>query len=89
MPTACCGKRSPPLSFAFRGGHGSEVILVDDETVAKALEIHESYHFYYFDSLMITSALECGRRYLISEDMTDGQIIKKNLVIRNIFTRSL
>jgi hypothetical protein len=28
MPTAYCGKRNPPLSFAFRGGHSSEVIIL-------------------------------------------------------------
>jgi predicted nucleic acid-binding protein len=34
---------------------------------------------------MIASALEAGCQYLLSEDMTDGQIIEGNLTIKNIF----
>jgi predicted nucleic acid-binding protein len=59
--------------------------IVDDVTVIKALELHEKYGYSYYDCLMIASALEAGCQYLLSEDMTDGQIIEGNLTIKNIF----
>jgi predicted nucleic acid-binding protein len=64
-----------------------DLILIDDGTIAKALDIHQRYRFSYYDSPMIASALECGCRHLISEDMTDGQIIEGTLTMRNIFSK--
>jgi predicted nucleic acid-binding protein len=61
------------------------LVIVDDATVMKALEQRARYGYAYYDSLIIASALESGCRYLLSEDMTDGQIIEDDLVIRNIF----
>jgi predicted nucleic acid-binding protein len=59
---------------------------VDDTTVMKALDIHEKYGFSYYDSLIITSALEQKCQYLFSEDMNDGQVIEGQLTIKNIFS---
>jgi len=61
------------------------LVIVDDLTVTKALEQHGKYGFSYFDSLIIASALESDCRYLLTEDMADGQIIDGKLTIKNIF----
>jgi predicted nucleic acid-binding protein len=61
------------------------LIMIDDTTVVKALAHHERYGFSYYDSLMVTSALESDCQYLLSEDMADGQVINGTLTIKNIF----
>ena len=61
-------------------------MIVDDYTVIKALEQHEKYGYSYYDSLIISSALESECSYLLSEDMADGQLIEGSLAIKNIFT---
>jgi hypothetical protein len=48
MPTACCGKRNPPLRFAFRGGHSSEVIKdisIDEYKKEKKMSKQSKTHF--------------------------------------------
>jgi predicted nucleic acid-binding protein len=50
-----------------------------------ALDVHERYGYAYYDSLIIASALEGNCRYLLSEDMADGQVIEGRLTIKNIF----
>jgi predicted nucleic acid-binding protein len=60
--------------------------LIDDRTVAKALENHEKYGYSYYDSLIIASALESDCSFLLSEDMADGHVIDGNLTIKNIFS---
>jgi predicted nucleic acid-binding protein len=61
------------------------LIIVDDKTVTNALGLHGKYGYSYYDSLMLASALEIGSKYLLTEDMADGQIIEDILTIRNIF----
>jgi predicted nucleic acid-binding protein len=61
-----------------------DCITVDDETIDKALDIHQRFGYSYFDCLMIASALECGCDYLFSEDLQNGQVID-GLTIVNIF----
>jgi len=58
--------------------------LIDEETINKALDIHERYGYSYYDSLMVSSALQCNCDFLFSEDMRDEQQIEE-LTIRNIF----
>jgi predicted nucleic acid-binding protein len=62
-----------------------EIDLVTEERIREALAIHDRFQYSYFDSLLIASALSCNCKYLISEDMQDGQIINGKLQIVNIF----
>jgi predicted nucleic acid-binding protein len=62
-----------------------DVIYIYEDTIEKALNIHEKYGYAYYDSLIIASALEGNCQYLLSEDMADGQIIEGRLTIQNIF----
>ena len=61
------------------------LIAVDDAAVLSALELHEKYHYSYYDSLILASALKSGCKYLLSEDMADKQVIEDRLSIVNIF----
>lgn len=49
-----------------------------------ALAIHDRYGFHFYDSNIIAAAVECGCRWLFSEDMSDGQQVGAT-VIKNIF----
>lgn len=61
------------------------VNLINTTTIQKALEIQKIYGYSYYDSLIISTALESECVVLLSEDMQDGQKIENTIVIRNIF----
>ena len=62
-----------------------DVTYIYEDTIEKALRIHERYKYSYYDSLMIASALEHYCSYLLTEDMAHSQVIEGRLTIRNIF----
>jgi predicted nucleic acid-binding protein len=53
------------------------------ETVQKAWQIKQQYHFSYWDSLIISAALLENCETLFTEDLQHGQLIEKQLVIQN------
>lgn len=61
---------------------------VSIETHERALRIAERYGFSIYDSLIVSAALLAGCKTLHSEDMKDGQVIERQLTIRNPFTAS-
>ena len=62
-----------------------DVVPIEIETHEAALSIAEQYGYRIYDSLIIASALEAKCGALYSEDLQDGQIIGKELTIRNPF----
>ena len=56
-----------------------------EEILIKASVLRQKYLFSYWDSLIVASALESNCRFLITEDMQNGQKIS-NLTIHNIFS---
>src|SRR5271154_4029161 len=58
-------------------------VLLD--THKGALAIAEKYGYSIYDSLIASAALEAGCKTLYSEDLQDGQIINRQLTIRNPF----
>lgn len=62
-----------------------EVIPVSLSTIRGAHRIRLRYHFSYWDSLIIASALEAGATLLYSEDMQSGQLVEDVLLITNPF----
>jgi len=64
----------------------SELVVVDESLVEYALDLHNRYKLSSYDCLMIASAIYSGCRYLITEDMHDGQLIEGNLTLLNIFS---
>jgi predicted nucleic acid-binding protein len=55
------------------------------DTHKEALAIAEKYGYRIYDALMVASALEARCAILYSEDMQDGQVIERQLTIRNPF----
>jgi predicted nucleic acid-binding protein len=68
-------------------GDTCDIAVVTQDTVGKAVGLKERYGFSYYDSLIVAAALESGCAYLLSEDMSDGQVLEGGLEIVNIFTR--
>jgi predicted nucleic acid-binding protein len=64
------------------------VFLLEKHYVKQALQIHKKYGYKYFDSLIIVSALNSDCKYLITEDLADGQIIDGRLKIINIYSEN-
>jgi predicted nucleic acid-binding protein len=59
--------------------------LVNIGTIRQAVEVHQKYGFSFYDSLIVSSALECNCKFLLTEDLSDGQIIR-SVMVKNIFT---
>jgi predicted nucleic acid-binding protein len=55
------------------------------DTHRGALAIAEKYGYSIYDALLASAALEAGCKTLYSEDLQDGQIINRQLTIRNPF----
>jgi predicted nucleic acid-binding protein len=55
------------------------------DTHRGALAIAEEYGYSIYDALIASAALQAGCKTLYSEDLQDGQIIDRQLTIRNPF----
>jgi predicted nucleic acid-binding protein len=55
------------------------------DTHRGALAIGEKYGYSIYDALIASSALEAGCKTIYSEDLQDGQIMNRQLTIRNPF----
>ena len=58
------------------------------ETHERALRLAERYGISIYDALIVSAALLANCKTLHSEDMQDGQVIERQLTIRNPFTAS-
>ncbi|KKU17073.1 MAG: Ribonucleoside-diphosphate reductase [Candidatus Woesebacteria bacterium GW2011_GWC2_45_9] len=59
--------------------------FVNKTTIKKSLQVKKIYHYSYWDSLIIASALESNCSILYTEDMHEGQVIDGKLKIVNPF----
>jgi predicted nucleic acid-binding protein len=62
-----------------------DVVPISRDTHRGAVAIAEKYGYSIYDALIASAALEAGCKTLYSEDMQDGQIIDRQLTIRNPF----
>ena len=62
-----------------------EPLPITLDTHTEALVIAEKYGYRIYDALIVASALEARCTILYSEDMQDGQVIKRQMTIRNPF----
>jgi predicted nucleic acid-binding protein len=58
------------------------------ETHERAQRLAERYGISIYDALIVSAALLANCKTLHSEDMQDGQVIERQLTIRNPFTTS-
>ncbi|NOY65450.1 MAG: PIN domain-containing protein [Nitrospirae bacterium] len=61
-----------------------DVIVNDSETILSAIDIHLKYKYSFWDSMIISAALQGGASRLYSEDFSNGQTIK-GMTIKNPF----
>jgi len=62
-----------------------EILLIQRKTINKALDIKERYGYSFYDCLMLASAMEANCNMILTEDMSDGQVIDGTLKIVNPF----
>lgn len=62
-----------------------QVQRLTSETHDLGMDISEQFGFSFYDSMIVSSALEAGCRILYSEDMQSGQKINGQLIIKNPF----
>ena len=62
-----------------------EILMIKRETINTALSLKDRYGYSYYDSLMLSSALESNCGIIITEDMNNQQIINDQLKITNPF----
>ena len=62
-----------------------QVHPVSVETHERALQVAERYGLSFYDALIVSAALLAGCKTLYSEDMQDGQVIERQLKVRNPF----
>jgi len=79
MPTKIIESAINEISKEF------DVELIDIETIKTALKLHKKYNFSYYDCLILASALACGCKYVLTEDLNNRQVIENCLTICNIF----
>ncbi len=60
--------------------------LIKESTINKAVKFKKYLDYSYWDSLVISSALENNCSILYTEDMQDGQVIDNSLTIMNPFS---
>lgn len=65
--------------------HHCSVLEITQKIIFQAFSIHKNYQYSYYDSLIISTALEHDCTMLYSEDMQNGQLINGQLTIKNPF----
>jgi predicted nucleic acid-binding protein len=60
-----------------------EVLPVSIAAWYKSVELRSRYSLSYWDSIMVSSALEKACSFLVTEDLQDGLVIDKKLCIYN------
>jgi predicted nucleic acid-binding protein len=62
-----------------------QIEAVTPETHDRGIAIAERYGFSFYDAIIVASALGAGCKTLYSEDLQHGQVIARQLRIRNPF----
>jgi predicted nucleic acid-binding protein len=62
-----------------------EIEPVVVETHDRGIEIAERYGFSFYEATIVATALRAGCKTLYSEDLRDGQVVARQLRVRNPF----
>lgn len=63
-----------------------DVVVNDGESLLKAIDIHKRYRYSFWDAMVIQAALKGNASLLLSEDLSDNQIID-GVRIKNPFVK--
>lgn len=70
----------------FKNAIENNILHINTEnTILKTFQLAQRYKFSFYDSLIISAALECDCNMLYSEDLNAGQVIEEKLEIVNPF----
>jgi len=61
-----------------------DLVVNSGNSILDAIDIQERYNFSFWDAMIISAAVAGGADTLLSEDLTDGQVID-NVTISNPF----
>ena len=61
------------------------IATIDTNTITQALLLVQRYHYSYFDSLMLATAIQIGCNKIYTEDLHTQQQIEQQLLIVNPF----
>ncbi len=64
-----------------------DLVLIEKNTILQAIKLQEKYKLQYFDSLLLSSALENDCTIFYSEDMQHKLMIENRLKIINPFVK--
>ena len=56
-----------------------------ENTIRQACQLAKRYGFSFYDSMIVSAAIECNCIILYSEDLQDGQVIEGKLTVKNPF----
>ena len=71
---------------AINESQANNIIHINTEaTIHQACKIADRYKYSFYDSLIISAALECDCKFLYTEDLQHGQVIEKKIKIVNPF----
>ena len=63
----------------------NNLFINNEKTILEACGLADRYKFSFYDSLILSAALECECDLLFSEDLNNGQLIENKLKIVNPF----
>jgi len=60
------------------------IVVIDGQSVLNGVDIQVKYRYSFWDSLIIEAALKADSPLLLTEDLSDGQVIR-SVTVRNPF----
>jgi predicted nucleic acid-binding protein len=61
-------------------------VNVNGEMILEAIDVHARYKYSFWDSMIVAAAIEGGAGTILSEDLSDRQMVK-GIVVKNPFKR--
>ena len=61
-----------------------KTVIIDGEIILEAIDIHSQHKYSFWDSVIIAAAIGAGAGTILSEDLSDKQVIK-GITIKNPF----
>jgi len=56
-------------------------VVTDPELLEKVWSVQDRHRLSFWDALIVAAALHCGARYLLTEDLQDGQLFEELRVV--------
>jgi predicted nucleic acid-binding protein len=73
------------ITAANESCQNNNLHINSENTILQACRIADRYGFSFYDSMIISAALESNCTIVYSEDLHDGQVIDEKLTVKNPF----